>query len=224
MSDTVNILAVRGVESSHHFRRSFKGLMLTLPSCWSQRQQPFHHLGQRMFSVQSIVYAWDNSLRYALALLHDLTDDQMALRPNGNMNHPAWILGHICLYHPIIAPLLDGKPFDDPADDPLFGFRGQGPLPNWDAYGSKTEQVRRFVDGHEAVAQSLLAASPEQLNRPPSLPRWQRDYPTVEFMLPDLLLHHESLHVGQLSIWRRAAGLPPVEFPDRTPRDGLVKK
>ena len=43
-------------------------------------------------------------------------------------------------------------------------------------------------------------------------------YPTVEFMLPDLLIFHESMHIGQISIWRRAAGLPGVPFPDRTPR------
>jgi len=59
-----------------------------------------------MFSVESIVYAWDNQLRYALALLEDVTDEQMVLRPGGNMNHPAWILGHVMLYHPIVPRLL----------------------------------------------------------------------------------------------------------------------
>lgn len=175
-----------------------------------------------MFSVQSIVYAWDNSMRYALSLLDDLTDAQMLIRPGSNMNHPAWILGHVCLYHPVIPTLLRGESFDDPADDPLFGFRGGGPLSDPNVYGNKETQIQRFVDGHETVAQSLLTATPTQLTRPPSLARWNESYPTVEFMLPDLLLHHESLHIGQLSIWRRAAGLPPVAFPDRAPRNGLI--
>ena len=65
--------------------------------------------------------------------------------------------------------------------------------------------VERFVEGNEIVTEVLLSAT-EELQRSPSLVRW-RDYPTVAFMLPDLLIHHESLHVGQLSIWRRAAGL-----------------
>lgn len=176
-----------------------------------------------MFSVQSIVYPWDNGMRYALALLHDLTDAQMLLRPGDNMNHPSWILGHICLYHPIVPALLRGESFGDPADDPLFGFRVQGPHSDPAVYGSKEAQIHRFVDGHETVSQALLSATPEQLSRPPSLPRWSESYPTVEFMLPDLLLHHESLHIGQLSIWRRAAGLPSVDFPDRTPRNGLIR-
>ena len=175
-----------------------------------------------MFSKSSIIYAWDNSARYALALLDDVADGQMLLRPGENINHPAWILGHVCLYHPIVAPLLAGQPFADPADDPLFGFNGMGPQADPHLYGSKSSQVRRFVDGHELVAQTLMNCTIEDLRRPPSLPRWSETYPTVEFMLPDLLLHHESLHVGQLSIWRRAAGLPSVPFPDRTPRTGLL--
>jgi hypothetical protein len=177
-----------------------------------------------MFSVESIVFAWDNQLHYALALLDDLTDEQMVLRPGGNMNHPAWILGHVGLYHPAAVHLLAGEPFDDPKNDPLFGFSGRGPVDALAAYGDKKSIISRFADGHEQVAQALLNARPEQFAQRPSLERWARAYPTVEFMLPDLLLHHESLHIGQLSIWRRAAGLPPVEFPHHPPRKGLLEQ
>ena len=175
-----------------------------------------------MFSPQSIVYAWDNGLRYAQALLEDLADEQMLLRPGGNMNHPAWILGHMSLYYPIVPALLTGAAFPDPADDRLFGFRGQGPLDDLSVYGTKDSQVERMVAGHEQVAQAILNASEADFKRPPSLPRWSAMYPTVEFMLPDLLLLHENVHIGQLSIWRRATGLRAVEFPDRTPRPGLI--
>ena len=175
-----------------------------------------------MFSVESIVYAWDNQLAYALALVDDLTDEQMVLRPGGNMNHPAWILGHVGAYHPVTLQLLAGEPVNDPKNDPLFGFAGHGPLDDIKPYGSKQSIVSRFADGHERVAQALLSASPEDFRRPPSLERWAKAYPTVEFMLPDLLLHHESLHIGQISIWRRAAGLPGVAFPNRAPRKGLI--
>lgn len=176
-----------------------------------------------MFSVESIVYAWDNQLHYALALVDDLSDEQMVLRPGGNMNHPAWILGHIGMYHPVTVDLLAGRPVSDPKDDPLFGFAGHGPVDDIAKYGSKQAIVSRFADGHERVAQSLLAAPPEAFTRPPTLERWAKTFPTVEAMLPDLLLHHESLHIGQISIWRRAAGLPGAKSVDRTPRAGLFK-
>lgn len=176
-----------------------------------------------MFSVESIVYAWDNQLNYMLALLADLSDEQMLLRPQGKMNHPAWIVGHVSIYHPIIVDLLAGRTFADAKDDEKFGFAGRGPVDDPAAYGSKQSMVERFADGHERVAQALLAAKPADFQRKPSLVRWATAYPTVEFMLPDLLLHHESLHIGQVSIWRRAAGLPGVTLPPRAVRAGLVK-
>jgi len=177
-----------------------------------------------MFSVESIVYAWDNQLRYAQALVADLSDEQFVLRPGGNMNHPAWILGHVSLYHPITVQLLAGEPIDDPKHNRLFGFAGQGPLDDVKAYGSKQAVVTQFEEGHERVAQALLAATPRALQQTPSLERWAKMYPTVEFMLPDLLLFHEGMHIGQISIWRRAAALAGVSFPDRTPRAGLVER
>lgn len=182
----------------------------------------FHRGIINVFPTESIVYAWDNGLAYALALLADLTDDQMLLRPGGNMNHPSWILGHIGIYHPVVVDLLAGRPVSDPADHELFGFRGKGPLDDHAAYGSKSSQIARFEEGHEKVAQALLAATPEQMSQPPSLQRWADAYPSVAFMLPDLLLHHESLHIGQLSVWRRAAGLPAVSLPSHEPRAGLL--
>lgn len=177
-----------------------------------------------MFSAASFVYSWDNQLRYALALLEDVTDAQFVTRPGGTMNHAAWILGHVSLYHPAAVKLLRGEPLDDPADDRLFGFRGDGPIDSIEPYGNKHLLVERFEAGHEEVAQAILNANTDALTQPPSLPRWAEMYPTVEFMLPDLLLFHESMHIGQISTWRRAVGLPPVQFPDRTPRPGLLER
>lgn len=175
-----------------------------------------------MFSVASIIYGWDNQLNYAAALLADLTDEQMVLRPGGAMNHPAWIVGHVSIYHPIVVALLENRPFADAKDDRVYGFAGQGPVDDLSVYGTKQSIVKRFVDGHEQVAQALLKAKPADFARKPNLERWAAIYPTNEFMLPDLLLHHESLHIGQLSIWRRAAGLPSIKIPPRAIRAGLV--
>jgi uncharacterized damage-inducible protein DinB len=175
-----------------------------------------------MFSVASIIYGWDNQLNYAQALLADLTDEQMMRRPGGAMNHAKWILGHVTIYHPVIVKLIAGETFPDAKDDPKFGFAGQGPVDDPAAYESKDAMVARFVSGHEQVAQALLKAGPEAFARKPSLERWAKLYPTIEFMLPDLLLHHESLHIGQISIWRRAAGLPGVKMPPRAIRAGLI--
>jgi hypothetical protein len=175
-----------------------------------------------MFSMESIVYAWDNQSKYALRLLEDVADEQMVLQPGGNMNHPAWIMGHMSIYHPALVAMIQGTGFDDPKDDPLFGYTVSQPHADLAVYGTKQSIVQRYAEGHEQVAQALLNAAPEQLSQPPSLPRWQETFATVSFMLPDLMIHHESNHIGQISTWRRAAGMSGVEYPDRSPREGMA--
>ena len=100
------------------------------------------------------------------------------------MNHPAWILGHVCIDHPIIPALLNGEPFGDPADDPLFGFRGRGPRTDPQIYGSKQSQVDRYATGHEMVAQVLINATPEQPPQPPILTRWRKSFRTSSLCFP----------------------------------------
>lgn len=175
-----------------------------------------------MFSAESLVFAWDNQLRLALRLMEDVTDEQMLLRPGGNMNHPAWIFGHMSLYHPALVGLITGKQFADPKDDPDFGFSVTKTSDDPKLYGTKAAILEKYAAGHEDVAQALLAAKSKQLGALPSLPRWRETKQTVAFMLPDLMLHHESTHIGQLSFWRRAAGLPKIDYPDRSPREGLA--
>ena len=175
-----------------------------------------------MFSVNSMVYAWDNQLRLALRLMEDVSDTQMLLRPGGNMNHPAWIFGHMSLYHPVMVGLINGEPFDDPKDDPVYGFTVTKTSDDPKVYGKKSAILEKYAEGHEQVAQALLGSKPELLAALPSLPRWHATKQTVAFMLPDLLLHHESTHIGQLSFWRRAAGLPKVDYPDRSPREEMA--
>lgn len=175
-----------------------------------------------MFSVESIVYAWDNQLRLALRLMEDVTDAQVLLRPGGNMNHPAWIFGHMSIYHPVMVGLINGVSFDDPKDDPIYGFAVTKTSDDPSVYSEKSAILEKYASGHEQVAQALLKATPGQLSALPSLPRWRETKQTVAFMLPDLMLHHESTHIGQLSIWRRAAGLPKVDYPDRSPREAMA--
>ena len=38
---------------------------------------------------------------------------------------------------------------------------GRGPLPDRGVYGNKESQLNRLTEGHEQVAQALLAATPD---------------------------------------------------------------
>lgn len=124
------------------------------------------------------------------------------------INHPAWICLHLNLYRRIIADLLRARPFDDPLDTP-FG-RGSkvsldpGAHPAPSAIRSEGERL------HAEVLEALDEAPLARFAAPNPLPRWRELHPRVGEQLVTLMIKHESFHLGQLSAWRRAMGLPSV--------------
>ena len=153
-----------------------------------------------------------NSLRlngeYAAQLTADVAEDQKVRQPAEGMNHPAWLLSHLNVYHPVAAALLRGKTPADPMDHE-FGMKS-APLPDPSAYKPLATLRDDFADGHAEVESALRSATLEDLSAPPPIERWRGRFGSVAEMMTYLLVRHESLHLGQLSAWRRAAGLPRV--------------
>ena len=123
-------------------------------------------------------------------------------------NHPAWIFSHLNVYLPIIASIIQGKPFEDPKGHP-FGMQSK-PESDASIYASKDELVAAFVKGHEEVSRLLSETGDAALHREIELERWKPVMPTSAFALPYLMMNHENIHLGQLSAWRRIQGMPSV--------------
>ena len=73
------------------------------------------------------------------------------------MNHPAWTLSHLNVYHPVIAAVLRGQPFEDSANH-KFGMKSK-PSPDRSLYPSKRELLETYTRGHELVASTLKAST-----------------------------------------------------------------
>lgn len=124
------------------------------------------------------------------------------------INHPAWIVGHLTLYRRVILDLLRGTPFNDPLDAPF----GRGSKVSLDpAAHPPPREMRAEIDrlGAEVLA-ALDTAPRERFEAPNPLARWRELHPRVGEQLVTLMVKHESFHLGQLSAWRRAMGLPSV--------------
>ena len=158
--------------------------------------------------IDGLLFGWQKNLEYGQKLVNDLSDDQMVVQPASGMNHPAWVLSHLNVYHPVIEAVIKGELFDDPKGHP-FGMQSK-PKTDRSVYASKDELVSAFVHGHEKVANALSAASETVFDQPVVLERWQQFMPTAGVALPYLMLVHENTHFGQLSAWRRVQGLPSV--------------
>jgi hypothetical protein len=148
------------------------------------------------------------NLDYARKLTGDLTDEQAIAQPAQGINHPAWLLSHLCAYHPVAVALLRGETPDDPADHP-FGMKSK-PLSDPAAYKPLAELRQQFDEGHAGLTRALAYVAPDQLLAKPPIERWQPRFENVAVLLSYLLVRHEALHLGQLSAWRRTMNLPRV--------------
>lgn len=156
-----------------------------------------------------LLNTWTMNLGYAKRLVTEIPDTQMAFQPARGMNHAAWVLGHLACTADMLGGMLGVKPTCPPEWVPLFDWNST-PSSDMSVYPSKATLLKALEDAHAAIAAAL-----------PGVPasRWADETPVeaVRGFLPTLgdcfvfvMAAHENMHLGQLSAWRRAQGMPRV--------------
>ena len=158
--------------------------------------------------ANSLLIAWNKNRDYAQKLVADLGDEQMVVQPVPGTNHPAWIFSHLNAYHPVMRALMRGQVFDDPIGH-KFGMKS-APISDVSVYLPKVELMAEFQQGHDQIVKIVESAANSAFEQPMTLERWKASFPAVGNAMAYLMLLHESLHLGQLSAWRRVQGLPAV--------------
>lgn len=158
----------------------------------------------------ALVAQWRELRRDAEKLVADLDDEQMVGQPVAGvtMNHPAWVLSHLLAYAPVLAGILRGE---DVAD-PLSHRYGRTSKPEADAavYLPRAELIAAFTVAYDDAASAFEEADAARLAQPTPIERWLVRFPTIAFLPGQFLVKHNAFHLGQISAWRRASGLPPV--------------
>ncbi len=166
--------------------------------------------------LTAILICWRRNGAYALRLVGDLSDHDFVAQPHFRggpvpanlMNHPAWVLCHLNAYAGICAAMLRRQSFADPADHP-YGAKSTV-RSDAAAYPAPSAIVAEYRRLHDDAERALLEADAAVVGEPTPLERWRANQPTIGDQLMTLMVKHESQHLGQLSAWRRAMGLPPV--------------
>ncbi len=157
---------------------------------------------------------------YADRLLKDIPADRFArlARPGGVMvqsNHPAWVLGHLCIY-PVQVCELVGSPTPDAVMPPKYAELFKNGVEcrddeRGDLYPPMAELIERFTRSYTAAIATAAAAADAVLLRPnPAEGRMRELFPTVGAAIAFYIGGHVQQHLGQLSAWRRMQGLPPA--------------
>jgi hypothetical protein len=151
-------------------------------------------------------------LGYARLLTKEIDEAQMDVQPCAGMNTPRWILGHLALCTDYALTLL-GKPTRLPGEwHARFGPGSPVPRGGDGDVPTKLELLEALAAGHAAASAAAESAMPEQLAPKHSVEiKFVRElFPTIGELVAHLFTTHEAIHLGQLSAWRRAMGMPGV--------------
>lgn len=153
------------------------------------------------------------TFRYAVSLLQkgfaDVPEGEMRLQPLPSMNPPVWILGHLVATLGYIPKALG----ESLACPPVYL--------KWFGPGSKLEDLPADLPSKKEllaklgeISERILTVLPEftdgDLAKPNPTPFFRAELPTLRDIVENLLVGHTMLHVGQMTVWRRAKGLPRI--------------
>lgn len=160
--------------------------------------------------VSATLITWRRNGAYAARLVGDLAPGQFLAQPVAGriLNHPAWVFSHLNIYTRICTAMLRAEPFADPIDA-KYGQKSECSLDPTD-YIPGPDLLASYGGLHAEAEHALTGAPDHVFAASNPLERWRAMNPTIGDMIVTLMVKHESAHLGQLSAWRRALGLPRV--------------
>jgi len=152
------------------------------------------------------------SLGYGGMLVKDIPAERFAFRPHPTMNHPAFCIGHLSLYPNRVLDFVGRKDLMvERSGWPELFKAGVACVDDDGRYPAKDELVGYYTERHEAVLNALADVDESVLAQPnPVEGRFRQMCPTVGIAVNFMLNAHHMSHLGQISAWRRAVGLPSV--------------
>lgn len=156
--------------------------------------------------VETVLKGRAIQLFFGSRLMEDIPADRMTEQPGNIRNHAAWQIGHIVVSNDSICKMVDVD-LDVPKDwYPLFERFSQ-PVADASKYPAKDELVSAFQTQHEKIAAALPKVPADKINAPIGDEKLSQMFATNLDFVTFGLLTHETVHLGQLGMWRRAIGL-----------------
>lgn len=156
-----------------------------------------------MSSKKLVIASLEFARKTTDLLLKDFPEDKRTYQPLPTINHLVWNIGHLAHTEDWLSCKLDGKPSSVPESyAKLFGYGSTIGEPN--DYPPFDEIIKHYHTARIRFITAINEASDEALKSP--LPEFDTDVMGAIFMM----VWHEGWHGGQLSLIRKALGLPSI--------------
>ncbi len=156
--------------------------------------------------TNEILNSYALTLREVRTMVTDLEAAQMVHQPTGVPNHPTWIIGHLVQSCEMIGGEIGLQPWLPGSWAEKFA-PGSKPVPSLEAYPNKATLLSLLDDGEQRLRRALAAMTNADLARPLPDQRYRDVLPTLGHAVLHILAGHTAVHLGQMKVWRRAAGL-----------------
>ena len=149
------------------------------------------------------------TLHYGEEILKSIPAERFCEIPLNDMNHPAFCVGHLAIYANKVLEIV-GRPelkVTMPFGDEHFK-NGVQCVAQDGRYPSKDVIVGAFRDAWTVVLKTLPQVSDTTMRQINPMEGGMRErFPTAGSVVNFLAGPHNMMHLGQVSTWRRAAGL-----------------
>jgi hypothetical protein len=159
--------------------------------------------------IDEVLRSCSLTLGYLQGLIADVPDEMMTRQSHHVVNHPSWVIGHLTYSCQAIGGEMGLDPWL-PADWSKDFGTGSTPTDEPERYPKKASLLAALADGQKRLATRLSAIGEVGLQQPLSDEGHRPMFPTLGHAVTHILTSHAAIHVGQLTVWRRAVGLGPL--------------
>ena len=156
--------------------------------------------------IAQVLNSYEIHLDFLQRLVSDLNEEQMVAQPNGAPNHPAWTIGHLVQSCQAISGELGLAAWLPDDWQERFGT-GSTPVCDTTQYPDKEALLSRIDEAKTKLSEGLHDLGDSGLTSPLPDIRYRDRFPTIGHAVIHILSGHTALHLGQLTVWRRAMGL-----------------
>lgn len=159
--------------------------------------------------IKPVLHSFAYSLDFLREQVADVPETEMIAQPNGIMNHPAWVIGHLIFICQALGGAIGLPPWLPPEWASRYG-PGSVPAPDPGLYETKSTALAMLDDAQSRLAEAVDQLEDARLEDPFPDQSYRFLFPTLGHAFTQVMVGHTAFHVGQVGVWRKGMGLPSL--------------
>ncbi len=160
-------------------------------------------------TMQPVLHSFEYCLDFLREQVADVSPSDMVAQPAPIKNHPAWVIGHLTWTCQLLGGAIGMAAWLPENWAQRYGT-GSQPAADPDLYESKTDALAILDDARDRIRDRIQKLDDALLDQEFPDESYRQVFPTIRHALTQVLVAHTANHIGQITIWRRAMGLPSL--------------